>query len=64
MVGLVNGGGRILLAARAATIGHPTKEFLAISVRNPFLFVQDSWILTSFFFLHYRLVSEIKYFFT
>ena len=50
MVGLVNGGGRILLAARAATIGHPTKEFLAISVRKPFLFVQDSWILTSFFF--------------
>lgn len=34
MVGLVNGGGRILLAARAATIGHPTKDFLAISVRK------------------------------
>ena len=34
MVGLVNGGGRILLAARAATIGHPTKDFLAILVRK------------------------------
>ena len=45
MVGLVNGGRTnpvFLLATRAATISHPTKEFLAISVRKPFLFVQDT----------------------
>lgn len=53
MVGSVNGGWTnpvFLLAKRAAKSGHPTKEFLAISVRKPFLFVQDNWILTSFFF--------------